>query len=451
MRITVSGYTCDPGIAKSRPPNDHAGLHKMSQIALCLLCLSLLANAQSGKRLWVLQAPNGIVEYDPSTFVLKSSRQVPPEIFQSPQDLQINAKGQMLFLPATVREPDGLVHESSNPKVWFWDGLSATFLNRTITNTHVPGSGNVLVSSAKPRCFLSANGAHLFWFENRFKTLQTPDMGQDVSITTIFHAWQTDLSGEHPEDIATHAFAPCKCETAVCSETCPEANYWLPDNGIDDHFITTHWIPGQLQSEYQASFLHRNSAGGWHETKLPGAMEQVLDSSSDRSGLMLIEAIADGACCGWVNASDDQTLLTRNGKTSVLFDEFQQYQNQDYDVSFFTANAKLSPHSILVAFTVTATHEPGSEIRLSDAGKANSAELSRIQQALAELPAVEVLRLDDPPKRTAMIPHARLVGWVSDQEILLVENGLLVSYNVVSGRRRKSEIKVFKESYAFLR
>ena len=105
----------------------------------------------------------------------------------------------------------------------------------------------------------------------------------------------------------------------------------------------------------------------------------------------------------------------------------------------------------LVAFTVTATHEPGSEIRLSDAGKANSAKLSRIQQALAELPAVEVLRLDDPPKRTAMIPHARLVGWVSDQEILLVENGLLVSYNLVSGRRRKSEIKVFKESYAFLR
>jgi len=50
-----------------------------------------------------------------------------------------------------------------------------------------------------------------------------------------------------------------------------------------------------------------------------------------------------------------------------------------------------------------------------------------------------------------MIPHARLVGWVSDQEILLVENGLLVSYNVVSGRRRKSEIKVFKESYALLR
>lgn len=423
----------------------------MLKLAIPLLCLSWLANAQSAKRLWVLQAPNRIVEYDPSTFVLRSSREVPADIFQSPQDLQINGQGQMLFLPATVREPDGLVHESSNPRVWFWDGSSAKYLNRTITNAQVPSGGNVLVSSARPRCFLSTDGAHLFWFENRSETLQTPDLGQDISINTVFHAWRTDLSGQHPEDIATYRFAPCQCETAVCSETCPEAMYWLPEDGIDDHFITTNWIPGQIQSDYQASFLYRRSARGWLETELPGALERVLDSFSDRSGLVLIEAVADGGCCGWANESDDQTLLTRNGKTVVLYDEFQQYQNQDYDVSFFTENAKLSPHSMLAAMTVTATYEPGQEIRLSDSGKANAAELSRIQQALAELPAVEVLRLDDPPKRTAMIPHARLVGWVSDQEILLVENGLLVSYNMSSGRRRTSEIKVSKESYAFLR
>jgi hypothetical protein len=134
-----------------------------------------------------------------------------------------------------------------------------------------------------------------------------------------------------------------------------------------------------------------------------------------------------------------------------LFDEFQQHRNQDYDVSFFTTNAKLSPRSTLAALTVTATNEPGAEIRLSDSGKANAAELSRIQQALRELPAVQVLRLNDPPKRIAMIPHARLVGWVNDREILLVENAFLVSYNVIGGSRRTSEIKVAKESYAFLR
>ena len=423
----------------------------MAKMALSLLCLSLSAHAQSGKRLWVLQEPNEIVEYDPSTFVLRSSHQVPAEILQSPQDLQINGKGQMLFLPATVREPDGLVHESSDTKIWFWDGLSAKFLTRMVINTDLPNGGNVLVSSVIPWCFLSANGTHLFWYENRRKILRTPDTGQDISINTIFHAWQTDLSGEHPEDIATYTFAPCKCDTAVCSETCPEASYWLPDDGIGDHFVITNWIPGQIQPKYQASFLYRKSGGGWTETKLPHVAERVLDSSLDGGGLVLIEAVPDAGCCGWVNESDDQTWLTRNGKTTVLFDEFQQYQNRDYDVSFFTANAKLSPHAILAALTVTATNEPGSEIPLSDQGKANVAELSRIQQALTELPTVEVLRLNDPPKRIAMIPHARLVGWVNDQEILLVENGLMGSYNVVSGNHRKSEIRVSRESYAFLR
>ena len=50
-----------------------------------------------------------------------------------------------------------------------------------------------------------------------------------------------------------------------------------------------------------------------------------------------------------------------------------------------------------------------------------------------------------------MIPHASLVGWTNDEEILLVENGLLVSYNVVNGRQRESKIKVRNTSYAFLR
>src|SRR5258708_22509033 len=109
-------------------------------------------------------------------------------------------------------------------------------------------------------------------------------------------------------------------------------------------------------------------------------MGLVLDSSSEASGLLVIEAITDGACCGWVNESDDQTMLIRNGKRAILFDEFQHYQNQNYDVSFFTANAKLSPHSTLTALTITATQEPGGEIRLSDSGKANATELSRIQQ-----------------------------------------------------------------------
>ncbi len=35
--------------------------------------------------------------------------------------------------------------------------------------------------------------------------------------------------------------------------------------------------------------------------------------------------------------------LSNHGKTVALFDERQQFKNPDYDVSFFTENAKLSP------------------------------------------------------------------------------------------------------------
>src|SRR5689334_9863230 len=48
-----------------------------SKMVLSLLWLSWLAHAQPGKRLWVLQEPDGIAEYDPGTFAQRSSHQVP--------------------------------------------------------------------------------------------------------------------------------------------------------------------------------------------------------------------------------------------------------------------------------------------------------------------------------------------------------------------------------------
>jgi len=100
---------------------------------------------------------------------------------------------------------------------------------------------------------------------------------------------------------------------------------------------------------------------------------------------------------------------------------------------------------------VAATQNAGTEIRLSDSGKPNPGELARIQKALAELPEVEVVRVGDSPKSVATIAHGMLVGWINDHEILLVENDFLVALNVGSGTRRVSNIKMAKESHAFLR
>ena len=437
-----SGTICKPMITITSRMLAHA--------ALALASLNLLAQEQLNKRLWVLQEPAVVVEYDPATFAPRQTQKIPPEIFKSPQDLQMNRKGQMLFLPATVHESDGFVHENTEREFWFWDGASGRFMERPIINTTTPSAANKLVETAVPRCFLSNDGSHLFWFENRKKTLMTQDLGQEMSVNTTFRAWQTDLSGQQAQEIASQSFPPCKCETAVCSETCPEASYWPPDEGGGDFFVMTEWIPGQIGSEYHGSSLYRKADGKWVANKLP-AIEKVLDSSSRGSDVALLEAIGDSGCCGWENESSDQTLLLKNGKIVTVFDEFKQYQNQDYDISFFTSDAFLSPGGGLVAFTINATQPLGTEIRLSDSGKTNPGALVQIQKALTELPAVEVVRVEDPEKPATRISRATLVGWINNQEILLVENDQLVAFNLLSSTRRVSRIKVIKPYYAFLR
>ncbi len=230
----------------------------------------------------------------------------------------------MLFLPATVHESDGFVHENTEREFWFWDGASGRFMERPIIKTTTPSAANKLVETAVPRCFLSNDGSHLFWFENRKKTLMTQDLRQEMSVNRTFRTWQTDLSGQQVQEIASQSFPSCKCETAVCSETCPEASYWPPDDGVGDFFVMTEWIPGQIGSEYQGSSLYRKAEGKWVSGKLP-AIEKVLDSSFHGSDVALLEAIGDSGCCGWENESSDQTLLLKNAKTVALFDEFKQY------------------------------------------------------------------------------------------------------------------------------
>jgi hypothetical protein len=49
------------------------------------------------------------------------------------------------------------------------------------------------------------------------------------------------------------------------------------------------------------------------------------------------------------------------------------------------------------------------------------------------------------------VTHATLVGWLSDKELLIVENHVLVVYSVGSGVRRKSTVKVDDATRVFLR
>jgi len=420
------------------------------RIALFLVGLASPLNAQTQKRLWVLEQPDRIAEYDLNTFAPKQSLSLPPEILRHPENLAINNKGEMLF--ASKRYEVAFSPEQ-NSKLWFWNGHTSTLLDRGLLRIRTSVGPNFSVVEAIPQPFLSVDGAHLLWFANVFKRLEQKneesESAMDVWVTTIFRAWQTDLAGGGKEQVAAFQFPTCKCTTGSCEESCPEASFWVPDEGVIDFFIVTHWIPGQLGPDYQSSFLYQKSGGKWSEKKLPHPMDPMLDAAN--GGAIIIEANADAGCCGWVNESDDQTLLTGDGKTTVLFDERERFHNADYDVSFYTPIGKLAPKLDFIALEIASTARAGDEIRLSSDGKPNAGELAQIQQALADLPAVEVLSLEQPPKRTTRLPHASLVGWLNDNEILVIEDQQLVAFNISTGSKRRSEIKVPKWSYVFLR
>jgi hypothetical protein len=211
----------------------------------------------------------------------------------------------------------------------------------------------------------------------------------------------------------------------------------------------TQFVPGQSEPDYKASTLYQEAGGKWTATPLAEPLQRELDAAAD--GGTIVEAIPDAGCCGWSNQSNDQTLVLSNGKKRAVFDEQATYKNSDYDVSFYTSNARLSPELGNVAMTIVSTAELNTPIQLAEQGQANPEESHRIRKALAELPAVEVKSMEDAPRRVAYVPHSTLVGWMSEKESLIVEDHVLVVYNLGTGARRKSSVRVEDAGRVFLR
>lgn len=410
---------------------------------LLLLTAPLLGQ---GTRLWVLRAPGEMVEYDPATFAAKQTVKVPAEAVQSPERVRVNRGGQIL-LATPVTLPLAEEDVASAHKVWVWNGRNATTIDQGVTReVHATGSNQAVTESA-PVPFLSADGARLFWFANQARRLQRE--GVDLSTTTTWQAWQTDLSGVGREDLASAKFPDCRCATGTCEESCPYGVVWAPESGVEKFFLMTQFVAGQTEPEYKASTRYQERGGKWTADPLAEPLQRVLDASPD--GNMILEAIPDTGCCGWSNQSNDQTLVLSNGKKRTVFDEQATYKNPDYDVSFYTSNGRLSPELGYVAMTIVSTAESNKPIQLAEQGQANPEESQRIRKALRELPAVEVKSMEDTPRRVAFVPHAVMVGWMSEKEILIVEDHLLVAYNVGTGSRRKSVVRVEDAARVFLR
>ncbi|MGA8835556.1 MAG: hypothetical protein WCF74_01535 [Candidatus Sulfotelmatobacter sp.] len=392
-----------------------------------------------------MRAPGEAVEYDSATFGEKQTVKIPPEAVASPLRLSINHLGQMLFAPLAVL-PLADSDLSAERKIWFWNGRTASTLTRDVSRSTSTTGSNLAITESAPAPFLSEDGTHLYWFSNQARRLQRD--GVDLSIKTTWTSWRTDLGGANREDLASITLPECSCPTGACEESCPTADAWVPEEGVGSFFLLTMFVEGQTQAIYKSTSVYQESAGKWTATPLEPPLRQVLDAANAGE---ILEAIPDTGCCGWSNESDDRTLLHLLGKTLTMFDELSTYQNPDYDVSFYTENGKLSPGLGSVALTIDATAKPNTPIQLAEEGQANPEESQRIRKALLDLPAVEVKSVEDSPRRLAFLPHATLVGWISDKEILFVEDHLLVAYNIASGSRRKSNIHVEDFEHVFLR
>ena len=406
--------------------------------------LSVPLAAQS-KRLWVLKASGDLVEYDVTTFALKQTVKLPAEAAKTHAGISVNRLGQVLFETA-VTVP--LSPEESVPhKVWIWNGHTASTLDQGIVRKSEETGSNQAITELAPIAFLSADGTHLFWFANQARRLQREDV--DLSTANSWQAWQTDLKGDGREEIASARLPDCRCTTGTCEESCPNGIVWVPEEGLDKFFLVTQVVAGQTNPTYKESARYQLDAGKWSQSALPEPLQKMLDANED--GSIMVDAIPDTGCCGWSNQSDDQTLAHMGGKMRTVFDERAAYKNPDYDVSFYTPNAKLSPEGGYVATTITATAKVNQAIQLADGGQANPEESNSIRKALAELPAVEVTSAREIAAKVAFLPHASLIGWISEKELLIVENHLLLVYNIVTKARKKTVVRVDDPALVFLR
>jgi hypothetical protein len=423
------------------------------QKLILIVCFALtfaFPLAAQNKRIWVLRAPGEAVEYDSTTFAEKLVVKIPAETPASPQNFQVNAQGQILVAPA-VALPLTEGDFAAEKKIWFWNGHTATTLTREVSRTTAPVGSNLAITESAPESFLSADGTHPFWFSNQARRLQRD--GVDLSNRLTWTGWRTDLDGANREEIASITLPDCSCKTGACEETCPYEEVWIPGDGVGKFFLLTQFVAGQTQAIYKSTSAYIEDAGKWTAKPLDPPLHRVLDAADADA---ILEAIPDTGCCGWSNQSDDRTLLRLRGKVITVFDELAAYKNPDYDVSFYTQNGQLAPDLGSVALTINATSKPNTPIQLAGQGQANPEESKDIRKALLDLPAVEVKSVnvrngEGAPRRLAFLPHATLVGWINDKEILIVENHILAAYSIANGSLRKSTITVEDYEHVFLR
>ena len=388
---------------------------------------------------WILGADGKMSEYDGTDFhPWATGLALPVGARKHPENISISRSGTVIYAD-TIPGTHLLRLWSSNRYAHELTGGSQ--------ETRPGNNGRSIETWATPVVYFSDDGARFYWFENRM-TVTSGSEG-NISRTGEFASWTTDLQGENLNPVVTFALAECKCDTGACEETCPEISVWAPNTGVSDFFFLTRWIEGQIQTKYEETDLYRLANGKWSAQKIEQPVEVLLDAAS--RGDSYIEAIPDSGCCGWENESDDVTYVVQRGQRTKLFDERARYHNDNYDVSFMTANARFSPNADRVAYTVAATAQAEQEIRLSAEGKQNPEELTRIRAALKDLPRVEVVMLSDVSKVSFSLAHSELIGWLDQRRLLVLQGRQLIVVDAASGEAKAAGLTAENAACVFIR
>jgi len=417
-------------------------------LTLGSLFCSPAVSGETTRRVWLVENEQ-IIEYDPSTWNAERRIEIPENISGSLDRLQISRSGAMIFSPDPYSISGVSNNGSASGKAWIWNGKISSMLDLECTRETVSTvECRESVHESCPQIALSSDGQKLFWFSNDFERVKQVD-GPDISVSVKFRVWQTDLSGADAVQLIDFSFPPCGCETGVCEETCPKADFWFCPDGIEDFFIVRQFIEGQLGSTSLDSFIYKRRGGEWASSEFNRNFDAILDANA--SGDTIVYAIRDSGCCGWDNDSDDRMMLSSKGTTRLIFDEREKFSNSNYDVSFYPSKARLSPDGSHIAANIAATQREGDAIRISSEGKENPDELARIRDAIQSMPSVEVIPTSSPETPSLSIPNATLAGWLNGQEILAVRKGILVRCDISTAECRNTPVTVKKDSALFIR
>jgi len=381
--------------------------------------------------LWVVQPPGEVVAFDPADFSRVGGVRIPREAFDDPGRLSINGVGQMLV-------PLAAGH------LWLWDGEAAKTL---ALPPEVAGSAPGDVPAALPQWLLGNDRRSLYVLQREVRSAKR-SAGDSVPTSLVVR--EMSLALEPREVIEEAPDAPCETHGYfdTSPEPCPEPTLWAIGGVARDFFVLTRWEEeprrGSEDDVPQAEgrlTLFRRGPKGWRAAEPPPwSGESLLDVSAD--GHSWIQPQGEDVYSVLENETSDVTWFVRGDSSRTVFDEWSQFHNRDYDVSFFTANAVIAPGGTRVAYTVHATAAAATEIPLSPDGHPDTLELAAIRHSLAELPLVEVVDARSHPVILQRLAHCELVGWASDSEVLVVEKRRVVAVDVTTGHRRESGIRV---------